>query len=299
VSSSAVGSTARGRSQSVLSRASVDNESVTGKRVKPEPSTPADQGDISTTIESTPIGTQLGKRRRANTLQAAVQGPNKRKRSTRELSEASEVIEPAAAAEIDVSIFTRPQQIPIARNFNRTSQAVMQEIQAHKYASLFNAPVREKDAEGYYDMIRRPQDLKSIKNAINAGSRAVNTATSDMTPGGNSPASGPTTGGTVVLPLSADIMPPKGIVNSGQLEKEVMRMFANAVLFNPGEDDPVVKDTREMFVAAEAQVSNWKSAERKPDTGAGSSARRADEEDDTVVGDDTGGLSTGKRRKLA
>jgi len=78
-----------------------------------------------------------------------------------------------------------------------------------------------------------------------------------------------------------------------------MRMFANAVLFNPGEDDPVVKDTREMFVAAEAQVSNWKSAERKPDTGAGSSARRADEEDDTVVGDDTGGLSTGKRRKLA
>ena len=28
-------------------------------------------------------------------------------------------------------------------------------------------------------------------------------------------------------------MPPKGIVNSAQLEKELMRMFANAVMFNP------------------------------------------------------------------
>ena len=28
-------------------------------------------------------------------------------------------------------------------------------------------------------------------------------------------------------------MPPKGIVNAGQLEKELMRIFANAVMFNP------------------------------------------------------------------
>ena len=43
------------------------------------------------------------------------------------------------------------------------------------------------------------------------------------------------------LPLSTDVIPPKAIVNSGQLEKEVMRMFANAVMFNPG-DDGMVRD---------------------------------------------------------
>ena len=40
-----------------------------------------------------------------------------------------------------------------------------------------------------------------------------------------------------------------------------MRMFANAVMFNPG-DDGVVKDTREMFEAVTAAVDSWKQAER-------------------------------------
>lgn len=30
-----------------------------------------------------------------------------------------------------------------------------------------------------------------------------------------------------------DIIPPKGIVNSAQLEREIIRVFANAVMFNP------------------------------------------------------------------
>ncbi len=33
-----------------------------------------------------------------------------------------------------------------------------------------------------------------------------------------------------------DIVPPKGIVNSVQLEREIMRVFANAVMFNPDPD---------------------------------------------------------------
>lgn len=35
------------------------------------------------------------------------------------------------------------------------------------------------------------------------------------------------------VPKSDDFLPPKGIVNSAQLEKEIMRVFANAVMFNP------------------------------------------------------------------
>jgi len=97
-----------------------------------------------------------------------------------------------------------------------------------------------------------------------------------------------------------DLMPPKGIVNSAQLEKEVCRIFANAVMFNPDpkhglgpafrtrsrlvaagkenshgerivveEDDGggVVRDTREMFETVEKSVSNWRAAERTGEDG--------------------------------
>lgn len=40
-------------------------------------------------------------------------------------------------------------------------------------------------------------------------------------------------GGSIWLPRTSDVVPPKAIVNSAQLEKEVCRMFANAVMFNP------------------------------------------------------------------
>ena len=97
-----------------------------------------------------------------------------------------------------------------------------------------------------------------------------------------------------------DLSPPKGIVNSAQLEKEVMRVFANAVMFNPDpsrglgpaystrariqerhipveisrevdedeeeeekeEEGGVVKDAREMFEDAQEFVSKWRAAEK-------------------------------------
>lgn len=85
---------------------------------------------------------------------------------------------------------------------------------------MFARPLTERDAPGYKDLIYRPQDLKSIKTAITAGNRALIAANSS---GENN----------VELPASPDIVPPKGIVNSAQLEKELMRMFANAIMFNP------------------------------------------------------------------
>jgi hypothetical protein len=166
----------------------------------------------------------------------------------------------------------------------------MNDITTHKLASMFAKPLTEREAPGYKNVIYRPQDLKSIKSAINAGSRAI-AALDDA----GSPALGSKGSATLWMDKTPDIVPPKGIVNSAQLEKEVCRIFANAVMFNPDpkhglgpafrtrskrlakgeklhdseedaveEDDGggVVRDTREMFEAVEKSVGNWRAAER-------------------------------------
>ena len=102
----------------------------------------------------------------------------------------------------------------------------MNEIASHKLASLFAKPLTERDAPGYKDLILRPQDLKSIRSAISVGGRALTTLLDDL---GDSAGAG----AHIWVPESEDLVPPKGIVNAGQLEKELMRMFANAVMFNP------------------------------------------------------------------
>ena len=135
----------------------------------------------------------------------------------------------------------------------------MNDINSHKHASTFTTAVRAKDAEGYYDIIKRPTDLKSIQKAIATGSKQVAAAAAATdTPVGSPGVAG---GGVVELPNTSDHRPPKSIVNAGQLEKELMRMFVNAVMFNPGEDG-VVEDAREMFKTVEQSVGNWRNVER-------------------------------------
>lgn len=154
--------------------------------------------------------------------------------------------------------------------------------------------MRERDAEGYASMIRRPTDLKSIRAAITAGAKAVNAAvaasgdaTLQASPGGPG---APSTGATVTLPVSDALVPPKGIVNAAQLEQEVMRMFANAVMFNPG-DEGVVRDTREMFEAVQQSLGAWRGAENMDEMGnAGGSVGGEDE--------GGGGSVAGKRRRI-
>jgi hypothetical protein len=195
-----------------------------------------------------------------------------------------------------------PQYIQCTPNFSRMTAPVINDIMGHKYANIFQHPVKIRDAPNYSDLIYQPQDLKSIKAAITAGNRAVAAAASAVgTPaeGTDSPAGpgGPATpskNSTVMVAASADFMPPKAIVNSAQFEKELMRMFANAVMFNhdpkrgfgpafkqrrdshkgvdddddslPGnnveEDGGVVKDTREMFEAVQKTITDWRAAER-------------------------------------
>ena len=138
----------------------------------------------------------------------------------------------------------------------------MNDINSHKHASYFANLVRDKDAPGYSEIIKQPQHLKSLRTAIAMGAKAVNAAVAAM----ESP-SGVSDGVTTVeLERTEDLCPPKAIVNGAQLEKEVMRMFANAVMFNPGEDG-MVSDTREMCEEVEAKIREWRGAEKEAGEG--------------------------------
>ena len=167
----------------------------------------------------------------------------------------------------------------------------------HKHASIFTKPLTERDAPGYRDLIYRPQDLKSIKSLIHQGSKAVAAATEAAnTPVGGdgespAPTGTPSKNAVLMLPKTEDVIPPKAVVNSAQLEKELIRMFANAVMFNPvpergfgpafpmtnessgsrespqvpDDEGGIIKDTLEMFEDVEQAVTRWRAAERTAD----------------------------------
>ncbi|RAL65343.1 hypothetical protein DID88_000911 [Monilinia fructigena] len=116
------------------------------------------------------------------------------------------------------------------RAFPKISASALESISGHRNASTFANPVKERDAPGYKDLILRPQDLKSIRTAITAGHKAaaaVAAAQVTLDDQGQSSA---------WLPISEDLIPPKGIINYAQFEKELMRMFANAIMFNADPD---------------------------------------------------------------
>ncbi|KAJ5484145.1 hypothetical protein N7539_005941 [Penicillium diatomitis] len=180
------------------------------------------------------------------------------------------------------------------RGFHRTAAPIMNDVTTHKLASIFAKPISERDAPGYHDLIYRPQDLKSIKSAVHQGSKSVAAATEAVsTPAGDgeSPAPGvgtPSKNNVLMLQKTEDLVPPKAIVNSAQLEKELIRMFANAIMYNPipargfgpafpmmnergsrestqsgeGDEGGIIQDSLEMFEDVEQAVTHWRQAER-------------------------------------
>ncbi|KAJ5173557.1 uncharacterized protein N7500_001488 [Penicillium coprophilum] len=232
-------------------------------------------------------------RRKGAAATADEETPKPRIKRKRGASEALE-IEPHPA---DIPRFDTTQYVMATRNFHRTAAPIMNDVATHKLASIFAKPISERDAPGYHDLIYRPSDLKSIKSAIHQGSKAVATAgDSASTPAGDgeSPVPGGTPsskGGILMLQKSEDFVPPKGIVNSAQLEKELIRMFANAIMFNPipqrgfgpafpmssdrgsrestqlGDSDEggIIQDSMEMFEDVQQAVTRWRAAERTAD----------------------------------
>jgi hypothetical protein len=249
---STASSAARSRSQSLISHQEDSQPptrpSAARKWQQEAPSTPAgiltddnNDADISTfSKDNTP---QTTTRRKPPALLAdttVTRATSKRKRDPRDHDSADYDSSPPITSTFPRPYITQnPSQVLTTRNFTRTCQHLMNEVTAHKHASIFAKPLTERDAPGYKDLIYRPTDLKTIKSAIHSGSRAVAAASESVsTPpageAGSPPSATPTSKNSVLnLAKTADLIPPKGIVNSAQLEKELMRMFANAIMFNP------------------------------------------------------------------
>jgi hypothetical protein len=260
----------RSRSQSILSHTetiAADNESQAGNRIKSERGT-----SVGTIEDSTETPSHMSTRRRggAGSSLAPASASTRRKRNARE----------ASLEEPEDPQFSTPgprRTLLAPRNFARMTAPMMNDINSHKHASTFNTAVRAKDAEGYYDIIKRPTDLTSVRKAIATGSKAVSSAASIAASDTPTNSPGGVGGGVVELPVTADNVPPKSIVNAAQLEKELMRMFVNAVMFNPGEEG-VVNDARDMFQTVQGLVSTWRDVER--DSGRGEQGTPAAEEEE-------------------
>ena len=314
--------TGRTRSQSVVSQAdelSIDQPGSTPK-IKPEPPAPSViDDDASVASHTADEGSRKLNRQRRGTNRSLETIESSRSVSKRKRE--SSVVNPPQSLVPTAS--SKPGYILATRNFPKISAPLMNDITTHKLGNLFAKPLTDREAPGYRDLIYRPQDLRSIRTAINAGGRALIKAAEGLGEEGNS--------SNVWIPETPEVVPPLGIVNSTQLEKELMRIFANAIMFNPevpskrdvgpafrtrqrtlerrvadeeeeapseGEvingkqDVSVVKDTREIFKAVEEKLAGWKSVERPADEGGGTTKGPGrlrgggDEEADELAGNE-------------
>ncbi|KAG5998987.1 hypothetical protein E4U43_002326 [Claviceps pusilla] len=174
-----------------------------------------------------------------------------------------------------------PTHVLWTRGFTKVSSSALDQISSHRDANMFATGVRERDAPNYRQIVLQPQDITSIRSAIKQGNKAALQAASSL-PGGD-----PGTA-SVWLPMSEDLVPPRGIINSAQLERELVHMFCNAIMYNPDPDrgpgpsflkrnqneeeevvgyrldeNGVVKNTRSMFVEVEKLLGDLRSAEKE------------------------------------
>lgn len=219
-----------------------------------------------------------------------------------------------------------PTQVVWTRGFTKVSSSALDQISSHRDANMFATGVRERDAPNYRQIVLQPQDITSIRSAIKQGNKAAVQAANSL-PGGD-----PGTA-SVWVPISEDLVPPKGIINSAQLERELVHMFCNAIMYNPDPDrgpgpafmkrskeeeddivgyrmdeDGVVKNTRSMFVEVEKLLGDLRSAEKERGAPPLSATRQASvatpaddtaEDEDELAGDGNAAANVVKRRRIA
>lgn len=171
-----------------------------------------------------------------------------------------------------------PTHVLWTRSFNKVSASALEQVISHRHANMFAHAVKEREAPGYRNIVLQPQDLNNIRRAINQGHKAATAAAAalpDVDP----------SAGSIWLPLSVELVPPRGIINIAQLEREIVHMFANAIMYAPDpnrgfgpsflreqedgsedenddalgyevDEDAIVKDTRSMFVEVEKLLSD-------------------------------------------
>lgn len=173
-----------------------------------------------------------------------------------------------------------PAHVLWTRGFTKVSSSALDQISSHRDANMFATALRERDAPNYRQIVLQPQDITSIRGAIKHGNKAATQAAASL-PGGDPG------GASVWLPISEELTPPRSIINSAQLERELVHMFCNAIMYNPDPDrgpgqafmnrlrddeeeavgyrmdeDGVVRNTRGMFVEVEKLLSDLRNAEK-------------------------------------
>jgi hypothetical protein len=96
-----------------------------------------------------------------------------------------------------------PSSTQLHKRFQHIAVNLVNSIQAHRFSSPFLQPVNPKDAPDYVEVIRQPKDLKTILKSIK---------------------------------LKLD--PPEYLLLE-QLERDIMLMFANCIMFNKSDTDLV------------------------------------------------------------
>lgn len=222
-----------------------------------------------------------------------------------------------------------PTHVLWTRGFTKVSSSALDQISSHRDANMFATALRERDAPNYRQIVLQPQDINKIRGAIKHGNKAASSAAANL-PGGDP--GGP----SIWLPISEDLTPPRSIINSAQLERELIHMFCNAIMYNPDPDrgpgqafmnrlrdeeeevvgyrvdeDGVVRNTRGMFVEVEKLLSDLRSAEKDrepPPPSAGAAATTEKRQASVAAGDDTAdeeddgdadGGSVAKRRRVS
>ena len=187
-----------------------DQTKVKHEATTPRPSTEAGDTTADESVTGRPQPPRSTKRKREDLTPTPV-------RALTESRTADERLPPHEA----------PTVVLWTRSFNKVCGSAMEQIVHHRSANMFAAPIREKDAPGYHRVVKYPQDLKSIRAAINHGNRAAAQAAASLLPDGDPGTS------SVWLPRTEELVPPKAIINSSQLDRELAHMFSNAVMYNP------------------------------------------------------------------
>lgn len=118
-----------------------------------------------------------------------------------------------------------PTHVLWTRGFPKVSASTLEQISSHKYANMFTNPIKPKEAPGYHSIVLRATCLKTIQKAIHAGNKAAAAAAAALPDGDPGTSS-------VWLPIGEELVPPRAIINSAQLERELVHMFANAIMYN-------------------------------------------------------------------
>ncbi|RVD82176.1 uncharacterized protein DFL_006610 [Arthrobotrys flagrans] len=263
----------------------VDSKSKkTSQKKKTEPTTTGDESEVATTNISTKRNIRRHHHQHSASTEPELMDTTNVVETPRDdaATPAADPATPRPPFHLDMSVNATPtSSTPAVKKFAQRANPLLNNVSAHRYANLFMKPVDERLAPGYSRIVYKPQDIKSIRALIKAGASQNSTGTPTLTPTPTADNPSMSFGTTPSTPTTSVVNAPmnaKGaITNSSQLEKEIWRMFANAVMYNKSSSQ-VAQEAREMARDIGIAIDNFRSAERIGERKAAEAAKEKEKE---------------------